>query len=62
MDKKSEEKDLGVLITNKLSPEKYLNKISAETTNLLRNKRAAFSFLGEDMVRKLIVTLINPRF
>lgn len=61
LDKKTEEKDLGVMITENLSPERHVNKISAETYNLLRNIRAAFTYLDEDMVRKLIVTLIRPR-
>ncbi len=38
-----------------------MNKITAETYNLLRNIRAAFCYFDEDMVRKLIVTLICPR-
>ncbi len=53
LDRKTEEKDLGVL-----SLEKHVNKITAETYNLLRNTRAAFTHLYENIVRKLIVTLI----
>ncbi len=59
--KKTEEKDLGVIITDNLSPERHVNKITAETYNLLRNTRAAFCYFDEEMVRKLIVTLIRPR-
>ncbi len=59
--KKTEEKDLGVIITDNLSPERHVNKITTETYNLLRNIRAAFSYFHEDMVRKLIVTLRHPR-
>ena len=61
LDKKNEERDLGVIITDNLSPEKHVNRITAETYNLLRNIRAAFSYFDEDMVRELIVSLIRPR-
>merc|ERR1712035_47130 len=58
--KKTEEKDLGVIITNSLSPEKHINKITAETYNLLRNIREAFNYMDEEMIRKLITSLIRP--
>lgn len=44
-----------------MSPGKYLNKIKGETGNLLRNIRVAFAYLDEDMIRKIIVTLICPK-
>ena len=59
--KKTEEKDLGVIIMDSLSPEKHINKITAETYNLLRNIRAAFNYMDEEMTRKLITSLIRPR-
>ena len=59
--KKTEEKDLGVIIMDSLSPEKHINKITAETYNLLRNIRAAFNYMDEEMIRKLIMSLIRPR-
>lgn len=55
------EKDLGVTISNNLSPEKHINKIVGETYNLLRNIRVAFTYMDEDMVRKFIVSMIRPR-
>ncbi len=59
--KKTNEKDLGVIITDSLSPERHVHKITAETYKLLRNIRASFRYFEEDMVRKLFVTLILPR-
>ena len=35
--KKKEEKDLGVIIMDNMSPEKHINKITSQTYNLLRN-------------------------
>ncbi len=55
---KIEEKDLKVLVTDNLSPERHVNKITAETYKLLRNISAAFTYLDKNVVRKLIVTLI----
>ena len=59
--RRTEEKDLGVTFTESLSPEKHLNKIIGETYNLLRNIRVAFTYLDEDMIRKIFVTLIQPK-
>ena len=56
-----EEKDLGVTLTKSLSPGKHLNKIIRETCNLLGKVRAAFAYLDEDMVRKMVVMLIGPK-
>ncbi|MPD06048.1 hypothetical protein E2C01_101828 [Portunus trituberculatus] len=55
------EKDLGVLIIKEMSPYKHINEIVGETYNLLRNIRNAFSYTDEDMVKKLLVSLIRPR-
>ena len=55
------EKDLGIIVSDNLSPEKHINKIVGETYNLLRNIRVAFTYMDEDMVRKLIVSMIRPK-
>ena len=55
------EKDLGVLITKEMSPNKHINKIVGETYNLLRNITIAFTYIDEDMVKKLLASLIRPR-
>ena len=44
-----------------LSPEKHMDKITDETYNLLRSIKAAFKYIDEEMIRKLITTLIRPR-
>lgn len=55
------EKDLGVIITKELSPDKHISKIVGETYNLLRNIRMAFTYLDENMIKQILVTLIRPR-
>ena len=37
LEKRKEERDLGVTFTDNLSPEKHVNRLTAETYNLLRN-------------------------
>ncbi len=59
--RKTEEKDLGVIITNKLTFGKHINRITGETYNLLRIIKAAFTYLDEEMVKKLITSMIRPR-
>ena len=55
-----EEKDLGVTVQDNLAPERHINRIAGETYKLLRNIRAAFNYLDENMM-KLIVAMIRPR-
>ena len=55
------EKDLVVLITDNLSPEKHINKIPGDIYQLLRNIRMAFKYLDEAMIKKLIASLIQPK-
>ncbi len=59
--KKTEERDLGVTITDKLSFGKHINRISGKTHNLIRNIKAAFTYIDEEMVKKLIASMIRPR-
>ena len=58
---KTEERDLGITVTERLLPEAHIKRISGETYNLVRNIRTAFCYLDEEMVKKLIVTMIRPR-
>ena len=44
-----------------LSPEKHVNRITAETYNLLRNIKVAFTYVDEEMIKKLVIALIRPR-
>ena len=55
-----EEKDLGVVIQENLSPEKHINRIFGDTFMMLRNMRMAFHFLDKAMMRKTITTMIRP--
>ena len=50
-----QEKDLGVVIQDNLSPEKHINGIFGDTL------RMAFHFLDKDMMRKIITTMIRPK-
>ena len=54
-----EEKDLGVVIQDNLSPDKHIN-IFGDTFMMLRNIQMAFHFLNKDM-RKIITTMIRPK-
>ena len=56
-----EDKDLGVIFSEDLSPGKHINKITAETLHLLKNIRIAYAFLDEDMMEKTITSMIHPR-
>ena len=58
---KTEEKDLGVTVTERLSPEVHVRKIAGEAYNLVRSIRTAFRYLDEDMIKRLIITMIRPR-
>ena len=59
--KRTEEKDLGVVVTDNLNFGKHINKITGETYNLVRNIKVAFTYLDEEMVKKLVTTMIRPR-
>ena len=61
INKTNVEKDLGIWITDNLSPEKHINKITGDTYQLLRNIRTAFKYLDEEMFNKLITSLIRPK-
>ena len=61
INKTNVDKDLGVWITDNLSPEKYINKITGDTYQLLKNIRMAFKYLGEKILNKLITSLIRPK-
>ena len=58
---KMEEKDLGVTVTDKLNFGKHINCITGETYNIIRNIKVAFTHLDEDMMKKLITSMIRPR-
>ena len=54
----NKEKDLGVIINNKLSPEDHINDKVRNTYNLLANMRVAFAYIDEELwVSFLLVTI-----
>lgn len=61
LDKKRGGRELGGMVTEKLSRKTCEYNISAETYNPLWNMRAPFTYPDEDMVRGLIVTLRHHR-
>ena len=44
-----------------MSSEKHISKITGDTYQLLRNIRMAFIYLDEEMINKLITSLIQPK-
>ena len=57
----SEEKDLGVTIQNNLSPEKHINRIFGKTYSMLQSIGLSFNYLDENMMKKILTTLIRPQ-
>ena len=57
----NEEKDLGVIVQNTLSPEKHINRIFGKTYNMLQNVGLAFHYLDEGMMKRILCTLIRPQ-
>ncbi len=59
--KARKEKDLGIIISDDLSPEHHINKITGEAYSVLTRNRIALNYLDEEMLRKIIETVIRPR-
>ncbi len=57
----TEEKDLGVIIQNDLSPEKHVNRTFGKTYKILQNIGLAFYYLDEGMMKKILATLTRPQ-
>ncbi len=58
--KKTEEKDLGVTITDKLTFGNNINRRTWEIYNLLRNIKITFTYIDEEIIKKLITSMIRP--
>ena len=56
----NKEKDLRVVIQDKLSPEKHINRIFGDTFRKLKYIWMAFNFLGKEIIRK-IITMIRSK-
>ena len=54
------EKDLGVIINSRLTPEEHIQEKVRNMHNLLANMRVAFTYIDEEMVKKIITTFIRP--
>lgn len=59
--KSKKEKDLGVIVREDLSSENHINKIVGETYGLLNKIKIAFNYMDEEMLERLIKTMIRPR-
>ena len=55
------ERDLGVVINKNLSPEDHINEIVRSTNMLLANMKMAFTYIDEEMIRKIIISYIRPK-
>ena len=60
LEKTKEEVDLGVTITEGLTPDRHINKMTGKANNLLRRIKMAFTYLDKEMIKKIIVTMIRP--
>ena len=61
LQKVSEERDLGVVVQDSLSPEKHINRITGNTYRTVKNMRLAFQYMDENMLKKLIEAIIRPQ-
>ncbi len=59
--KQREEKDLGVVIQDDLSPEKHIDTIFGNAYGMLWNIRMIFQLMNKDMMKKMLTTLIRPK-
>ncbi len=60
MQESEKEKDLGVVIDNRLSPEEHIQEKVRNMHNLLANMRVAFTYIDEEMVTKIITSFLRP--
>ncbi|MPC24670.1 hypothetical protein E2C01_017758 [Portunus trituberculatus] len=56
--KRSEEKDLGVIIQDTLIPERHINMLFASTYKTLTN----IKYMEKSMMKMIITMMIRPRF
>ena len=55
------ERDLGVVINKKLTSEDHINGIVKSTYALLANMKIAFTYIDEEMLRKILTSYIRPK-
>ena len=56
------EKDFRIVMLDNICPEKHINKIFGETYNMLRNIKVAFHYMDKEMMKKIITTIIRPKW
>ena len=61
MEKRKEEKDLGVIIQDTLSPTRHIDEKYASTSRMLTNIRVAFRYMDKDMMKKILITMVRPK-
>ena len=54
------ERDLGIIINKKLTPEDHISDKVRSMYALLANMRIAFTHIDEEMIRKIITSFIRP--
>ena len=59
--KTKEEKDLGVVIQDILSPEQHINQIFGSTYRTLTNIGVAFHYMDKDMMKNILTSMIHLR-
>ena len=60
--KKKEEKYLGVIIHDMLTPEREINEIFTSTYHMVTNIRVAINYMDKSMMKKIITMMIRPKF
>lgn len=53
---------MGVEIQSIVSPKKHINKIFGGTKRMLGNVKVAFHIMKKDMMNKIKITLITPKW
>ncbi len=59
--KSNEEKALGVMIQDTLSPERHINGIFGSAYSMLTNIRLEFNYSEKEMMKKAIASMIQPK-
>ena len=59
--KSKEEKDLGVVVQDNLSPEAHIRGVFGSTYRMLTNIRVAFHYMDMSMMKKIITTMVRPK-
>ena len=57
----SDEKDLGIIVQDDLSPRKHISKVVGGTYRLITKIKTPFTYMDEEMLRKLIVSMIGQQ-